>query len=106
MARYRRQSCRSPFGSLETPGHCGRPRSTSGDSEQRLDRRAALRFSGRESRHDGGIKVGESPSVMGTLPQDRVPTESCLGPFEDEKLKPAAVIVDRNSPLLVVVLDR
>src|SRR5215469_657668 len=52
-----------------------------------------------------GVKLAEGGAVVFALAQDRVPTESGLGAFEDEEFKQMAVIVRRHAPFLVVVED-
>ena len=51
------------------------------------------------------IEVGEGLSISFSLVEHRGPTQTSLCTLQNEKLKLFVVIVNRNSPLPVVVLD-
>src|SRR5207245_2597609 len=54
---------------------------------------------------DRGIKLVEGFSVVPSLLQDRLPTQTRLRSFEDQELEQQTVVVDRHAPFGVMVLD-
>jgi len=54
---------------------------------------------------DGRIEVVEGFPVVLSLFENRLPTQTRLRPFKDQKLEQQTVIMDRDTPLLVVVFD-
>jgi hypothetical protein len=52
-----------------------------------------------------GIKVIKRDAIMFPLAQHGVPTQPCLGSFQDEELEQAPVIVNGHSPFAVVIID-
>ncbi len=54
---------------------------------------------------DGRIEVVEGFPVVFPLFENRLPTQARLGPFEDQELEESAVVMDRDTPFVVVVLD-
>jgi len=59
----------------------------------------------RKSSHRTRIESGEGLSVSLSFLENRLPAQSGLCSFEDEKLEENVVIVDRNAPFVVVVVD-
>jgi hypothetical protein len=53
-----------------------------------------------------GVELSEGRAIPLALFEDGLPTETCLGAFEDEQLEESAVVMDRYAPLLVVVADQ
>src|SRR6478736_4847895 len=45
-------------------------------------------------------------AIVHALIENRVPTQSSLRSFEDEEFEECAVVVQRHTPLLIVVADR
>ena len=50
-----------------------------------------------------GIEVVERLAIVVPLPQDGQPAETGLGAFEDQHLEEPAIVVQRDTPLLVVI---
>ena len=61
------------------------------------------RRSGLVASHLAGVETAEELAIPLTLLQDGVPAESGLRAFEDQKFEPAAIVVNRDAPFLVVV---
>ncbi len=57
-------------------------------------------------RDEARIKTIKGHAVVIPLLQDDLPAQAGLGPLQNEKLKEFPVVVQRNSPLLVVVGER
>src|SRR5438132_4478119 len=64
-----------------------------------------LHLAGIEARDALGIEAGKGPPVGFPLPQDRDPAQAGLGTFEEQELEQSVVVVNRDTPLLVVVAD-
>src|SRR5438552_3721572 len=58
-----------------------------------------------ETRDARGIEAGKGLAVGFPLPQDRDPGEPGLGAFEYQELEQLLIVVNRDTPLLVVVAD-
>src|SRR5207247_7957347 len=56
-----------------------------------------------EARDLCGVEPGEGPAVIVALVEDRRPGEARLGAFEDQELEEAPIVVNRDSPFLVVI---
>ena len=59
-----------------------------------------------KSSHLGGIEHGERSPISIPLFENRVPTEAGLGPFENEELEKAVIIVNRHAPFVIVIANR
>ena len=64
-----------------------------------------LNSRGPEPGHPGGIEAGEGPPVALALAEDGQPRQPGLGPLQHEELEEHAVVVDRDAPLAVVVVE-
>ena len=58
-----------------------------------------------EARHFRHLKIGVHPLIFRALGQDRVPTQTRLGPFEDQHLEEVAIVPAGHTPFPVVILD-
>jgi len=51
------------------------------------------------------VEPMKRPPVMIPFPENREPAQTGLGPFQDKELKKAPVVMNRDTPLLIVVSD-
>ena len=57
------------------------------------------------ARHLCWIEMRKGKAILFPLPQHGVPTQSCLGSFQEKALEQAPVVMDGHSPFAVVIID-
>ena len=68
-------------------------------------RQQLLHLSGAVLGNGLDLEVVEGGPIRLPLPQDGLPAEAGLRPFENEKLEESPVVVNRDAPLVIVVGD-
>lgn len=60
----------------------------------------------RDARYGGGLKAGKHFPVARTFLQNGLPREAGLRPFEYEQLEKGSIVMERHTPLVVMVSDQ
>src|SRR5690606_10212117 len=58
-----------------------------------------------EARHPRGVETGERAAVARPLAQHGAPAQARLGRLEDQELVMLVVVVDRNTPFPIVIVE-
>ncbi len=112
----RRATDEAPDVRVEAAELVAKPQQRAGVAYRRLDlcpvpddarvTQHALDARGRDASHSYGVESAKQLAISRALPQNGLPTQPGLCPFEHQELEEGRIVVERHTPLVIMVGDQ